>query len=468
MRKAWYWSFLSCLVIVNVSCDEDDCPTCVACDGNGCVDTSALQSQLAEANHDLQKAKDDLNATQKALDKCRDTGEECIPCDGKNCPDTSALQSQLTQAKRELRAAQNELATTQKSLDACMSKTNQGNSCPGTEKLQNDLNDIRQKLNTTKEALALTNAELATTRTELANTKDALATTNTDLINTRSELETSQNSLESCHKDLKVLKAKPKSKSGSRLKLLAYEGEDGSLSIQTGTYYDTQLKTECSAYFVNYCDTEEYYCLPQGLLNADKLNAQQQYPEYAWCNNYWDDNKDIVLSTAQKMMYPMSSSDYIRELTNTDDLYLDANCTSKIDKHFGAIQYIEDEHCNYNKDTVFSKWRSLPQGEASLSRICIDGTKYEDFSTDTESRVFFYKPSDESFHTIYRRDSKDRCYEYEKGNIILLTPIDEAGTSFEQALAARRTYCESYCAALKAEAEAAGWAKLKRVQIEAE
>ena len=168
------------------------------------------------------------------------------------------------------------------------------------------------------------------------------------------------------------------------------------------------------------------------------------------------------------MMYPMSSLDNIRELTNTDDLYSDENCTSKIDKHFGAIQYIKDSYCNYNKDTVFSKWRSLPLGEASLSRICIDGTKYEDFSTDTESRVFFYKPSDESFHTIYRRDSNDRCYEYEKGNIILLKPIDEAGTSFKQALAARRTYCESYCAALKAEAEAAGWAKIKRVQLDVE
>ena len=464
MRRAWYWSFLICLAIVNVSCDEDDCPTCVACDGNCCVDTSALQSQLAQANHDLQKAKDDLNATQKALDKCRDTGEECIPCDGKNCPDTSALQSQLTQAKRELRAAQNELATTQKSLDACMSKTHQGNNCPGTEKLQNELNDIRQKLNTTKEALALTNAELATTRTELANTKDALATANADLITTRTELETSQNNLESCHKDLKVLQAKPKSKSGSRLKLLAYEGEDGSLSIQTGTYYDTLLKTECSAYNNMYCNDDSIYCIPRELNWA--LNANKQYPSYIFCSDaYSSDESIITYGSYFKSNIASSVSEIIADGRT---YFANSNCTSAIEPKYGKIQYVADDDCLYNKDTVFFNTQSVLTSNSTDSRICIDGSKYEKTNPKYNAITSYYKPIDSTFHSIYYLNSNGKCEVYKKGNIILLKEIDKKEISLDIARANRRTYCESYCAALKAEAEAAGWAKIKRVQLDVE
>ena len=358
MRRAWYWSFFICLAIVNVSCDEDDCPTCVACDGNGCVDTSALQSQLAQANHDLQKAKDDLNATQKALDKCRDTGE------GGGSPD----------------------------------------------------------------------------------------------------LETAQNNLESCQRELKVLKAKPKSKSGSRLKLLAYEGEDGSLSIQTGTYYDTLLKTECSAYNNMYCNDDSIYCIPRELNWA--LNANKQYPSYIFCSDaYSSDESIITYGSYFKSNIASSVSEIIADGRT---YFANSNCTSAIEPKYGKIQYVADDDCLYNKDTVFFNTQSVLTSNSTDSRICIDGSKYEKTNPKYNAITSYYKPIDGTFHSIYYLNSNGKCEVYKKGNIILLKEIDKKEISLDIARANRRTYCESYCAALKAEAEAAGWAKIKRVQLDVE
>jgi len=239
--------------------------------------------------------------------------------------------------------------------------------------------------------------------------------------------------LDSCNKELKTLNSKTRSKSGSRLKMLAYKGNDGSEAV-LGFFFDTVKNKQCypTSYKSNGC-SDKYYCV-----STSDIKSTTEYDKYYLCSKEYDkptyDNNILnsfsYSSTQSGNVYPdRDDSSYT--------YYLDANCSQTLSGYF-----IEDSSCKYKKSDIIQGYYNK---QTSFTNQCIDNTSYS--GTESVYSYQYYKPKTSSFSTIYRKSGNSCSHVTDKGIILEKLP----DVSLEEAKAKRKQYCQEFCVAIEDE-----------------
>lgn len=294
------------------------------------------------------------------------------------------------------------------------------------------------------------NSQLTSCNNELTTTKQALKTE-------QEANESCVGDLDSCNAELKTAKNKTLSKNGSRLKVYAYYGVDGSQVI-TPQWFDTKFNNKC-----NYIDLEQYscnigaYCIPFSYTYLSDSITNNSY--YYLCSSTYDSEQYDPTILSIFGSGNMSSKSVYTSIYKHDNnsYYLDSNCTSMI-----SNDYVVDSECNYKQDTILRD--SVSYSEPSDARLCIDNSSYT--GTISKSKYVYYKPLNPSFVTLYRK-SGNTCSVY-KEKVILLQQIEEVNPSIEEARANRILYCKKFCQDIDAEAIQKDWVKMELKTIDYE
>ena len=419
-------------------CPKQECPSCE----KDCVN----DTDNGWCGDGICDSDESCNSCEKDCGQCK----ECpaLECDGKECPSCPSCEvCQKCETCPTLECPSLECDGKEcpscpscevcQKCETCPTLECDGKECPSCpscqecdkSELESQIKDLNSDLSKTKEAL----------ETQIKAT------------------ESCTGDLDSCTKDL-AQKSLRNNKSGDRLKLYAYIGEDGTQVINTYRLYDTKNKKDCTITdYTDYgCDNMRYCANAKN----STLNPNGEWNKYVYCNSTYDskENESTIVSlfgeiTSISVSIPKTDS-------GEYEYYTDSECTNGL-----SSPYINDTSCILNADTI--AMANTYETTNVETRICMDSSTYE--YTSSKAVLKYYKPiANSGFTTLYRKSSKN-CSEYDYyKNIVLLRELNnnEVTEIINKAKQKRKEYCQNYCKEIDRIAKDFDWVKFEHKLLE--
>ena len=278
--------------------------------------------------------------------------------------------------------------------------------------------------------------------------------------------------LESCNGDLDScttqLSNKARNiKSGSRIKVSQYVGEDGS-QLGVYLYFDTLKNKQCtltnfSSYSKYGCDTGIYcttsseYKKSSTFVDPSLHNVVNGGDLSAYCSETYDYDS-IIMSVFGKMPKVIS-------ISHRDGFYLDSSCSTPVP---ATAPYIIDSSCDYNKDSIFHGQVVETGEQQEAEHVCMDGSIYKFNYGGTTVRDVFYRPKYTTFTKLYGKNGSNCSELTSYKNVILLEEVTDLSYEkyLQQARENRNKACKQICEAINQEAIDESWVKIQLVEVQ--